>query len=199
MGYYRLSLRDKSTFRNRLLGETVYGFAFVVLGGPATLFIDKDTVHDDNGAPAESLFCVIGILTQADPAPPYVTDYRIMPRFVDDIFQRVGVGVSELQPHEATTRTRLFQNSPNPFRPTTGVRFNLASARGAEDVPVRLEIYDVEGRLVRKLIDAKLPPGEFEARWNGRSERGTQVAAGVYLYRLATPAFVETKKMVLLK
>ncbi len=164
--------------------------------GPATMFIDKDTVHDDNGAPADSLFSVMGVLIQADGSAPYHSDYRIMPRYGDDIFVVDVVDVSELPAHHATTRTRLHQNHPNPFRPTTSVRFDLA---GDRDTPVQLSIYDVEGRLVRSLIDAKLPPGEFEARWDGRTNGGGQAAAGVYFYRLATPEVTETKKMVLLK
>jgi flagellar hook assembly protein FlgD len=63
---------------------------------------------------------------------------------------------------------------------------------------VKLTVYDVEGRLVRTLIDTKLPPGEFEARWDGRGNGGAPVAAGVYFYRLTTPDGSETKKMVLL-
>jgi hypothetical protein len=164
--------------------------------GPATLYLDKDTVHDDNGAPAESLFCVRGVLVQRDPSFPYLSNHGILPRFGDDIFQLEGVGVTELPSHEAATRTRLHQNWPNPFRPSTVVRFDLAAAG---ETPVRLEIFDVEGRRVRTLLDAKLPPGEFEARWDGRGDRGEAVAAGVYFYRLVTPESAETRKMVRLK
>jgi hypothetical protein len=164
--------------------------------GPATLYIDGDTSLDEIGAPADSIFTVRGIVLQWDPSFPYLSGYRIMPRYGEDIFSPTGVDLSELPSHEATRRTRLHQNSPNPFRPTTVVRFDLG---GTQEVSVRLDVFDVNGRLVRTLIDAEMPPGEFEVRWDGRSDGRVKVAAGVYFYRLTTPETVTSRKMVLLK
>jgi flagellar hook assembly protein FlgD len=84
---------------------------------------------------------------------------------------------------------------PNPFNPTTTIRFDLAHAGH-----VSLRIYDVSGRLVRRLIEAKLEAaGGLEAKWNGLDETGNRVASGVYFYRLVTADFDATRKMVLMK
>jgi hypothetical protein len=88
----------------------------------------------------------------------------------------------------------LFQNAPNPFNPTTTIRFDTA-----EPGPVELRIYDVSGRLVRTLINRDLPPARHETVWDGRSDSGVPVASGVYFYRLVTREYRATKKMLMLK
>jgi hypothetical protein len=92
-------------------------------------------------------------------------------------------------------RTALHPNVPNPFNPMTTIRFDLAQAGR-----VRLRVYDVAGRLVRQLIDAPLPAGrEHAAAWDGLDEAGARVPSGVYLYRMMTADFDQTRKMLLLK
>jgi hypothetical protein len=90
--------------------------------------------------------------------------------------------------------TALGQNFPNPFNPTTTISFSLA-----EHGPVQLRIYDVDGRLVRSLVDGHRPAGQQAASWNGTDNRGNRVASGVYFYRLHAGAFTATRKMVILK
>ena len=79
--------------------------------------------------------------------------------------------------------------SPNPFNPTTRIRFRLPDAG-----PVRLAIYDVHGRLVKTLVSGPRSAGEHIVEW-----RAGDTPSGVYFYRLATPGFEQTKKLVLLK
>jgi flagellar hook assembly protein FlgD len=69
----------------------------------------------------------------------------------------------------------------------------------AAAVRVRLVIYDLRGRLVRTLIDEERGPGRYAVHWDGRDDRGTRVGSGVYLYRLQVAAFVETRKMVVVR
>ncbi len=88
----------------------------------------------------------------------------------------------------------LEQNRPNPFNPTTTIRFNLAH-RGHATVT----IWNAEGRRVRTLVDEELAHGPHEAIWDGRDESGVSVGSGVYFYRLRAGGFVDSKKMVLLK
>ncbi len=88
----------------------------------------------------------------------------------------------------------LHQNVPNPFNPTTLIRFELpARAR------VKLHVYDVRGRLVRRLVEGELQEGVQEIPWNGRDDSGVFAASGVYFYRLETPRGVVSRKMVLLR
>ena len=83
---------------------------------------------------------------------------------------------------------------PNPFNPTTTISFTLP-----ERARVTLSIYDVEGRLVRTLLDEVVGEGYQERIWNGRDAGGTPVSSGVYFYRLTAGGKTLTKKMVLLK
>lgn len=88
---------------------------------------------------------------------------------------------------------RLHQNTPNPFRPSTTIRFELP-----QRAPVSLRIYDVAGRLVRNLVTGgTLEAGRHEAAWNGQGESGQRVSAGLYFYRLQAGTFSETRRMVL--
>ncbi|MDD3643464.1 MAG: T9SS type A sorting domain-containing protein [Candidatus Krumholzibacteria bacterium] len=94
----------------------------------------------------------------------------------------------------AAEYTRLLEASPNPFNPSTTIRFELASPGR-----VTLAVYDVGGRLVRVLVDRTMSAGRHEAMWDGRGAGGAFAASGVYFYRLTTQGFVETRKMVRLK
>ena len=90
--------------------------------------------------------------------------------------------------------TLLHQCTPNPFNPQTVVSFDLAEA-GA----VRLQVYGIDGRLIRTLADGPLTAGRHERTWNGRDEDGRRVGSGVYLARLTTSAGSSVGRMVLLK
>ena len=93
-----------------------------------------------------------------------------------------------------TVRTALMANYPNPFNPSTRIAFRLTQAG-----PVKLEIFDARGRLVRTLVDESLAAAEHTVVWHGRDERGRQVASGIYLYRLSTDGFQLSRRMVLMK
>jgi hypothetical protein len=93
-----------------------------------------------------------------------------------------------------TAANVLSQNYPNPFNPTTTISFSQ-KARGH----VQLNVYDVAGRLVRELTNETRTAGAHTVTWDGRDGKGSAVASGVYFYRLTSPGFSQTKKMVLLK
>mgnify|MGYP003322819214 FL=1 len=88
----------------------------------------------------------------------------------------------------------LAQNFPNPFNPSTTIRYNLKEA-GA----VTLRIYDVMGQRVRELVNAPQSAGRYQLTWDGRDQRGTPVANGVYFYELRAGEFRALRKMVLMK
>lgn len=74
---------------------------------------------------------------------------------------------------------RLFQNAPNPFNSSTTIRFDLASAGR-----VRIVIYDLNGCLVRVLLDSSRTPGEHAASWDGLDASGDPVPSGIYVCRM---------------
>jgi len=83
---------------------------------------------------------------------------------------------------------------PNPFNPATRIRF--AVPRAGE---VRLDVFDVSGRLVTNLVHGDLPAGRHEVTWSGDDRTGRPVATGVYVYRLESGGQVLTRKMTLVK
>ncbi|RPJ45343.1 MAG: T9SS C-terminal target domain-containing protein [Candidatus Latescibacterota bacterium] len=105
---------------------------------------------------------------------------------------QVATGVEAGAPPSAT---RLLANAPNPFNPTTTLRFELA-----EPSAVDLRVYDIGGRLVRTLVDREQRAiGSHETVWDGRNDAGDAVSSGIYLYRLEAGAFQGTKKMTLIR
>ena len=88
----------------------------------------------------------------------------------------------------------LYQSYPNPFNPETVIRFALP-----ELGQTRLDIYNALGQHIRALIDEELPAGYHRARWDGRTEDGLPAGSGVYLYRIISGSYVQTKKMVMLR
>ncbi|MBK7141035.1 MAG: T9SS type A sorting domain-containing protein [bacterium] len=88
----------------------------------------------------------------------------------------------------------LMQNYPNPFNPTTVIEFALPRASN-----VKIELYDITGRLVRTLTDGSMSAGTHKVSFDGRSSSGNQLASGVYFYRLQANDFTATKKMLLMK
>ena len=88
----------------------------------------------------------------------------------------------------------LDQNTPNPFNPTTTIRFGLADAGRAT-----LSLYDVNGRHVRTLVAGELDAGYHDIVWNGLDARGRQVASGVYLYRLTSRSRTLVRKALLVR
>ena len=90
----------------------------------------------------------------------------------------------------------LDQNSPNPFNPATTISYSVPEGNA---VSVRLDIFDIRGRLVRTLVDETKDAGTYHILWDGTDARGSHLASGVYLYRMRSGQFVQTRKMVLLK
>jgi hypothetical protein len=95
----------------------------------------------------------------------------------------------------AIARTMLFQNAPNPFNPQTTVRYQLA-----EKSHVKLQIFDVSGKLVRTLVDGVQARNTYSVKWDGTNQAGTVVSSGVYWARMVTSTgFKASTKMVVLK
>jgi hypothetical protein len=92
----------------------------------------------------------------------------------------------------------LMQNFPNPFNPTTKIKFDLPKSNltlsGAKGLKVTLKVYNVLGSEAAVLVNDNLNPGEYEVSWNAAN-----FPSGIYFYRFTAGGFVETKKMMLVK
>lgn len=88
----------------------------------------------------------------------------------------------------------LGSNYPNPFNPTTTLRFDLPEASR-----ITLKIYNILGQEVRTLISGEKPAGMYEILWDGKDALGRAVSSGAYLYRIQAGKFTKTRKMLLVK
>jgi len=88
----------------------------------------------------------------------------------------------------------LHQNYPNPFNPVTEIQFDVP-----QESQVQLTIYNIMGQEVTTLNNRMLQAGFHSIRWDGTNGLGEQVSTGVYFYRLSSPAFTSTKKMIMVK
>ena len=88
----------------------------------------------------------------------------------------------------------LQSNYPNPFNPTTTIRFGLP-----ERSPVKLVIYNIAGQRVATLVNREMSAGYHQVQWNGKNRNGQQAASGVYIYRLTAGKQQFVKKMLLVR
>ena len=110
-----------------------------------------------------------------------------------DISHPTSVSTPVTTPAIPTT-SGLDPNFPNPFNASTQIAYHLATPG-----PVRLTIYNTLGQPVRTLVNQFQPAGSYQVRWNARDQRGTALAAGVYLVRLHYPGGEQTRRLLLLK
>jgi serine protease AprX len=179
-------------------------------------------VYPASGSPAQAVASAAG-LTDTTYAVPRPLEHNLPFRW--RVVVHVGVdsaivtsaGSFVVLDNAAPATTLLFQNFPNPFpNPTTGLTATCIWFDVAQGGDVRLEVFDLRGRLVRRIapgpeIPATLDPGHYgrppgdvpgscdtRFAWDGRDETGAYVRQGVYLYRLVAPGFRDAKRIVFL-
>jgi hypothetical protein len=114
----------------------------------------------------------------------------------------IGSGPHGIKGNTGVQETLDFQpqlfslggNIPNPFNPATFIPFTLF-----RQGTVSLNIYDIQGRLVRSLISGSLSAGLHSSVWDGRDNAGKTVSSGVYLARFIMEGKTETRKMALVR
>ena len=113
-----------------------------------------------------------------------------------DLYQQVGI-INTLSNNSFEISPRTFhlnQNYPNPFNPTTEIGYTIP-----ENTFVSITIYDVQGRLVKLLVNQNQNAGIYVTNWNAKNEQGVSMPAGMYFYTIQTEKFKDTNKMILLK
>ncbi len=89
---------------------------------------------------------------------------------------------------------KLYQNYPNPFNPSTRIKFDLPSFASASNLQVKVIVFDILGREIVRLVDAKLTGGKYEIDFNASS-----LPSGIYFCRLEAGDFIGINRMILLK
>jgi len=116
-------------------------------------------------------------------------DYNTAMFFHDDLTIRIEVNYTAIPDNFS-----LLSAYPNPFNPITTISYSIP-----ENSTVTLFIYDVTGKLVRKLVNNVENPGIKEVVWNGRNEFGKNVHSGMYIYSLRAGKYHESKKILLIR
>ena len=121
-----------------------------------------------------------------DTARPYEVRQRVVPGNANDEIESDRLSVTT-----ALSKSLVFspQVSPNPFTPNAdgvneAARISYKLLRLTSAVPVSLEIYDLSGRLLRRVYEGEDPAGEYSHPWDGRDDSDELVPPGLYLYRL---------------
>jgi hypothetical protein len=137
----------------------------------------------------------IGSFFFVDTNGSVVADMRTQSRYTSNATDTTYLKII-YDPNEVSTSNKhlpqeffLSQNFPNPLNPTTTISYNLP-----EPLNIKLQIFDITGRLVETLYSGYKEAGTWDVKWNASS-----FPSGIYFYRLKAGDFVETKKMVLMK
>lgn len=88
----------------------------------------------------------------------------------------------------------LQQNFPNPFNPTTEIRYELPQPEY-----VKIDLFDIRGRWVTTLVDMQMSAGSYKVIWDATDSAGLRMPTGLYFYKMTAGSFIETRRMVLLK
>lgn len=152
-----------------VMARAVAGGAFE---GLARLHLDTDRFHDTNVVPGTTY--AYRLVFEVAGEPHVLGEVRL-----------------ELA---APATSRLLGNVPNPFNPSTQIRFELARAGDVE-----LDVHDVRGRLLRRLSGSGLAPGVHAVTWDGQDDAGRPQPSGIYLYEIFSRGWRERGRMTLVR
>ena len=175
--------------------------------------VPPDSPVDINGDGVVNIFDIVPIaqgIASASAAPigvesvdaAMIEAWIAQARLEDDGSLAFKQGIANLEKLLASLipeATALLANYPNPFNPETWIPYQLA-----ESGEVTLTIYDINGKMVRRLAIGHRAAGMYRSRsraayWDGRNQLGEQLASGVYFYTLTVGEFTATRRMLILK
>lgn len=133
------------------------------------------------------------VFNEKSPITPTAADFKFVEVMVDDKIATV-TGVQEPQPAQKPTTWQLDQNYPNPFNAITAITFQVPTTAA-----VKIEVFNLLGQCLQKLLDAEKEPGVYTVRWNGCNQIGQPLPSGIYIYRLQAGSFVASRKLVLVR
>ena len=136
------------------------------------------------------------------PGVPWINDVAVDPLDPSILYVATSAGLFWLEdrPTAVTAEaavprtTELMRSYPNPFNASTVLPFRLATAGR-----VRIDIFNLLGQRVRRLLDERRTPGLHKVRWTGTDDRGGPISSGLYFYRLTTGDVAETRRCMLIR
>ncbi len=100
----------------------------------------------------------------------------------------------KLYDSELPSEFSLSQNYPNPFNPVTVIKYEIPVQARNDNINVQLKVYDILGNEIASLVNEEKSTGNYEVEFDGSG-----LASGIYIYRLTTGNFKDSKKLILLK
>lgn len=201
---YTADILSVPVFSNTLQKQVINGYISGVVRTTQNVPINGATVSagsysaTSNSAGAYSIFIPIGTWNVTASANGYVTqtvqNVVVNANQTTTVNFQMVVGSENDNDVAPITATELRGNYPNPFNPETTLLFALK-----DPGRVRLTIYNLKGQVVRELVNGDLPSGYHRFVWNGRDQHGSPVSSGVYYYRMESPGYKHTKKMILMQ
>jgi len=128
-----------------------------------------------------------------NPVNPSASDFEFADIMVDEK-SAVITAVAINDQKELPTEWALTQNYPNPFNPETIISYHVP-----QPSHVIIEVFNLLGQRLQKLVDDKKEVGIYQVTWDGRDESGNSVGSGIYIYKMQTDGFVAIKKMALVR
>jgi len=156
-------------------------------------FIPADAVSEGGAASQSSNYILLDAIGQPVIGRSAGASYLEYCGFFHFVAFSEFMGVEErAQSARLETIYDLRQAYPNPATGKAVIKYSVA-----KNTRACLKIYDAAGRLVRTLVDTRAEKGRHTCVWDGRDESGRRVSAGVYFYRLETPAYSSSRKIVI--
>jgi len=203
-GAWRLRLIEPcADLKGLALKATVSGGGAVSVRAGGLIDEQTQPVFLANAAPEglDAAFAVLGeecgivgagVLLEVTASPETImTDVLIDARGIDNLSHSPTVAIED---EALPLALRLWQNQPNPFNPVTTLSYAVPVAEH-----VRLTIYTLDGRRVRTLVDDWKLPGRYTTVWDGRNDRGRNLASGTYLCQLQADGVRMTRKLMLVR
>jgi len=219
--FYRIQATDISNNHNQTNSPASGYYAFRVLRGKGLIegHVDMTDRPDDSGVAvylsgslsdttytdASGYYSFAELDTGTYAIEPYMNLYKSTPSSVDNIVldQDTTSGIdfvldpepSGIEQGSALPKEfALSPNFPNPFNPSTTIRYQLP-----RQASVRLIIYNARGQIVRTLVSKEQSANYYSVTWNGRNDKGMKVSSGIYIYYFKAGNFETVRKMILVK
>ncbi len=181
---------------------TLYNLGNAEMNGtittPAPFFINGNQSSFNYTIPANSNINVEIVFAPTDTTQYFYSGNLVIttndtnhPQYSLVVEGSTPVGANDpVEPRE----TKLIGNYPNPFNPTTTIRFSLN-----ENSNVSLDIFNIKGQHVKSLVKENLNSGMHNKTWDGKDQKNKNVSSGIYFYKLQTGKYNSIKKMILVK
>ncbi|RLD59275.1 MAG: hypothetical protein DRJ01_11525, partial [Bacteroidetes bacterium] len=162
-----------------------------VIANPADEIELTDALKDE-------AYCYVKLIEEGDRALPEICsvkpkNFREFQQIVTDLENKL-YETEEPSDEEVVSANVTLSNYPNPFNPTTTIKFSLP-----EESDIKLSVYNVKGQKVKQLANNQFAKGQHTVIWNGKDSNDKSVASGIYFYKISTGKETTMRKMLLIK